>query len=81
MAKSFEVELTEDAEDLIERTRKTANEKGLIFEGDVAGGNITGQGFEGVYKVADGRIVVTIHKKPMVVPWFVVESKIKSFLA
>lgn len=81
MAKSFEVDLTEAVEDLLERTRKTATEGGFTFEGDVAGGNIAGQGFEGVYKVADGRIVVTIHKKPMVVPWFVVESKIKNFLA
>jgi len=81
MAKYFEVELKETPEELIERTRNTASEEGLTFDGDASTGNISGHGFEGVYRITDGRVAITINKKPMVLPWFVIESKIKTFLA
>lgn len=80
MAKFFEVELKENLEELIARTKNTAKEEGLTFDGDTNGGTIKGRGFEGVYKITDGKVAVTINKKPMLVPWLVVESKLKSFL-
>jgi len=81
VAKSFEFELKVPAEELIERTRKAARSEGLAFYGDARAGNIVGHGFEGGYEITDDKIAVTIKKKPLLVPWFAVESKLKSFLA
>lgn len=80
MSKSFEIELREKAEHVFARTRKTAAEGGWHFEGDTRSGNIAGQGFAGTYIVEDRKILVTIHKKPVLIPWFVIESQIRSFL-
>lgn len=81
MAKSYEFKLRESPEELLERTRKAATSEGLAFYGDTRAGSIVGHGFEGGYVITDDKIAVTIKKKPMLVPWFAVESKLKSFLA
>lgn len=81
MAKYFEFALKESPEALLERTREAAMSEGLAFYGDVRTGSITGHGFEGGYEIMDNKIAVTIKKKPLLVPWFAVESKLKSFLA
>lgn len=81
VAKSFEFELKESPEKLLERTRKAASSEGLAFYGDARAGSIAGHGFEGGYEIMEDKIAVTIKKKPLLVPWLAVESKLKSFLA
>ena len=80
MSKSFEIQLREKGEELVTRAQKTAQQEGLHFEGDTESGNIAGMGFEGTYVVEERKILVTIHKKPYLIPWFLVESTIRDFL-
>ncbi len=80
-SRSFQVPLTGDPESLVEKARKTAEETGSSFSGDVSSGSFAGNGVEGEYTVGEDAITVTITRKPLVAPWSLVESKIKSFFS
>ncbi len=79
MSKSLQIELKEDPQALVARAKAIAHKEGISFRGDRTGGNIDGKGFHGNYKIDNNMIILTIHKKPALLPWKLLISKIKSF--
>jgi hypothetical protein len=79
MSKSFSVPFTGDAASLLERARKTAADNGAQVTGDTNKGTFSGRGVEGSYTVSGNAVNVTVDKKPMIIPWSLVESQLKQF--
>ena len=79
MSKSFSVPFTGDATSLLERARKAAADNGAQVTGDTNKGTFSGRGVEGSYIVSGNTINVTVDKKPLVIPWPLVESQLKQF--
>jgi hypothetical protein len=44
-------------------------------------GSFSGDGFSGSFRLGDDYVEIEITKKPMLVPWLAVESKIKSYFS
>ncbi len=79
MSKSFSVNFTGDAASLLARARKTAADNGAQVSGDTNKGSFSGRGVEGSYTVSGNTVNVTVDKKPMIIPWSLVESQLKQF--
>jgi hypothetical protein len=79
MSKSFSVPFTGDTSSLLERTRKIAADNGAQVTGDTNKGTFSGRGVEGSYTISGNTVTVTIDKKPVILPWGLVESQIKQF--
>ncbi len=79
MSKSFSVPFTGDAPSLLARARKTATDNGAQITGDTNKGTFSGRGVEGSYTVSGNTVNVTVDKKPVIIPWSLVESQLKQF--
>jgi hypothetical protein len=81
MARTFRVKLTKSIEETIEKAKKKAAEKGAEFIGDQKAGSYRGKNAEGTYEIDDDQVILTVTKKPPLVPWTFVETKIKKFFS
>jgi len=79
MSKSFSVPFTGDPSSLLERARKAAADNGAQVVGDTNKGTFSGRGVEGSYTVSGNIVNVTVDKKPMIIPWSLVESQLRQF--
>jgi len=79
MARSFSVPFTGDAASLLARARKAATDNGAQVTGDANQGTFSGRGVEGSYTINGNTVTVTIDKKPLIIPWSLVESQLKQF--
>jgi hypothetical protein len=79
MSKSFSVNFSGDAASLLARASKTAADNGAQVIGDAHGGTFSGRGVEGSYTVNGNTVNVTVDKKPVIIPWSLVESQLKQF--
>jgi len=78
-SKTYEITLTQEPVAVIERAREKATSSGVDFQGDENEGNFAGKGLLGTYRIAGPLLTITISKKPMILPWAMIESSIKSF--
>ncbi|MGZ8217279.1 hypothetical protein [Methylomagnum sp.] len=81
MSKSFEVKLNRDPDEIIAQARAAAHKNGIQFSGDGQTGHFVGHGIEGSYLILDDILSVEIAKKPFIVPWSMIESKLRDFFA
>jgi hypothetical protein len=79
MSKSFSVNFTGDPAPLFERARKAAADNGAQITGDTNKGSFSGRGVEGNYTVSGNTVNITVDKKPVIIPWPLVESQLKQF--
>lgn len=79
MSKCFKIEILDNPKNLITKARQAADKKGINFNGDSCSGFFVGQGIEGEYQRIDNNLEVTINKKPMIVPWPIIEASLKNF--
>ncbi len=79
MSKSFSIPFIGDTTSLLERARKAAADNGAQVTGDTHKGTFSGRGVEGSYTVSGNTVNVTVDKKPMIIPWSLVESQLKQF--
>jgi hypothetical protein len=49
--------------------------------GDASAGKFVGHGLEGHYTIAGRTVAITIHRKPMLVPWAMIESRLHEFFS
>ena len=70
-----------DANKLVEKARKSAQDGGAEFSGDEKSGTFAGKGVKGRYVVEGDTVSVTIEKKPFPAPWMLVEKKIRAFFS
>jgi hypothetical protein len=81
MSKRIEVKLNQPAEQLIARAQAGAEKNGVAFAGDASTGNFSGKGIEGSYLIEGEMLKIDISKKPMVMPWALIETSVKKFFA
>lgn len=77
--KSFEVKLKLKAEEVVAKAKAASKSNGVTMEGDHSKGHFNGQGVEGNYHIEGSTLTIRITKKPLIVPWSLLETKIKNF--
>jgi len=81
MSRSTTAKLPYSPDEMLEKARKTAKKAGILFEGDEKTGIFEGKGFGGHYRIVDDQVTLTVTKKPIVMPWKVVESALEKIFS
>ena len=81
MPRSFEFELQQAPDELIGKLKNSALDSGWGFEGDLKSGAFEGDGIKGAYAYDGRTLTVTIHEKPFIAPWPLIENKLRDILA
>ena len=79
MSRTFEINIKQDPEVVVEKAKAAAQRSGASFEGDGRSGVFSGSGVEGKYVVEDKVLRLTITEKPAGIPWTLVETMVHSF--
>lgn len=74
MTRSVTGPLPESAETVVIKLEKLATRYEVEFRGDVNRGYARGKGFHVDYVIVGERCTLTVTRKPMLVPWSVVEK-------
>ena len=77
--KTITAPLNKDPAELVASVRELARHRDASFEGDALSGNFSAQGVSGEYRITDREVVIEIRKKPLLLPWSVVERKVRAF--
>lgn len=82
MPQTYVIELPagKDPGELLARAKAEGKSKGIALVGDIHTGTFKGTA-DGSYVMEDGKITVTVDRKPGFVPWGVVESALKGLFA
>jgi hypothetical protein len=81
VAKTFSVDTRVAPSSLLARARRVAGENGAILVGDERSGRFAHELVKGEYRLAGQKVVVTITGKHWLVPWPVVEVRLRELLA
>jgi hypothetical protein len=81
VAKTFSVDTNIAPSSLLARARRVAGENGAILVGDERSGRFAHELIKGEYRLAGQKVVVTITNKHWLVPWPVVEVRLRELLA
>ncbi len=76
MARTFSIETTLDPPSLWARVRKAARENGATLVGDGRSGRFSHDLITGEYRMV-GRTVAAITDKPPIVPWAIIEARLR----
>jgi len=76
---SFEVPKPENIKSALSETRKKITGSGGSFSGDEESGKFSGKGVDGIYRVGDSAIIITITRKPALYPASAVRSAIEDY--
>lgn len=76
MARSVTGELPIGADVIVEKLRELAVKHDIEFCGDVDKGYAKGKGFHVEYVVRGTSCTLTVTKKPLLVPWSLVEAQL-----
>ena len=68
--------IVEGVEAAAAKVREAGRAKRLAFSGDDVTGSFTGPA-DGTYAVEGDAVKITVEKKPMIVPWGMIESALK----
>jgi len=79
MSRRIEIQLNEDGGRVMERVRATAKNYGAQLVGDDERGQFSGKGIQGTYEIVGDRLAVIISKKPLIMPWGVIENTVRKF--
>ena len=79
MEKTFKFALKDDPEMLIKSAKELAPQNGIFFEGDARSGTFSGHGLNGNYSIENNTMILTISEKPLIIPWSLIEMKLKEF--
>ena len=80
MAQTFEYTLAGDPARKLEQVKAAAAAKGVIFSGDLNGGQFSGGGLTGTYRVNGSTITVAIITKPFIASWAYIDSQLRGFI-
>ena len=81
MARTFSVDTKVAPSSLLARARRAASENGATLVGDERSGRFSHELVRGEYRMAGQRVVVTITDKHWLLPWPVVEVRLRELLA
>jgi hypothetical protein len=80
VAKTYELDTMVNPSSLLARARRVAGENGAILFGDERSGRFAHELIKGEYRLAWQKVVVTITDKHWLVPWPVVEVRLRELL-
>ena len=66
---------------LLARARRTASENGATLVGDERSGRFSHESLKGEYRMVGQAVVVTITEKHWLLPWPVVEARLRQLLS
>jgi hypothetical protein len=81
IARTFSVDTRVSPTSLLARARRAARENGAILVGDERSGRFSHELVKGEYRVVGQKVVVTITDKHWLLPWPVVEVRLRVLLA
>lgn len=81
MNKTITAPLNKDPEELVAQARQKAGEKGASFDGDASQGRFNAMGVVGSYTIGKDAVNIEIIKKPLLIPWSLVEKTVQDFFA
>ncbi|HAG96906.1 MAG: hypothetical protein CMK83_16770 [Pseudomonadales bacterium] len=77
MTRSVTGRLKEDPKVIVERLYRLADKHDVHFTGDSEKGFAKGKGFHVEYLVEGESCTLTVTKKPLLIPWALVESQLE----
>jgi hypothetical protein len=81
VAKTYQLDTLVSPSSLLARARRAARENGATLVGDEGSGRFSHELVRGEYRMAGQRVVVTITDKHWLLPWPVVEVRLRELLA
>jgi LDH2 family malate/lactate/ureidoglycolate dehydrogenase len=81
VSKSFEIQLQGNPDEIVTKAIEAAREHGVEMTGDSQTGHFTGLGIEGSYLISEEILAVKITKKPMIMPWSMIEASLRNYFA
>ena len=80
MARTFSMHTTSNRPTLLSRARRVAVENGATLVGDERSGRFSHEMVRGEYRMVGQTVIVTITEKHWLVPWPVVESRLRALV-
>jgi len=80
MARTFSVDTRVPPSSLLARARRAASKNGAIFLGDERSGRFSHELVKGEYRVVGQKVMATITDKHWLLPWPVVEARLRELL-
>ncbi len=77
--KTYEIQLAQDPRSVVEKARLAAAGNGVKFEGDECQGRFAGHGIEGSYTIQGAQLTIQIARKPIIMPWSMIETSMRKF--
>jgi hypothetical protein len=77
MARTFSIDTAASPSLLLQRARRAASENGVRLDGNEGSGRFWHRMLEGNYRRLDRRVIVTITRKHRLVPWSVLEGRLR----
>jgi hypothetical protein len=79
MSKKFELVLSVSPSDFLHKARSSAQSSGVELNGDESGGRFSGKGIEGAYEIQGNVLAIRILKKPLLMPWALIEMAVRDY--
>ena len=80
MAKTYQLDTMVSPSSLLARARRAASENGATLVGDERSGRFSHKSLKGEYRMVGQTVVVTITEKHWLLPWPVVEVRLRQLL-
>jgi hypothetical protein len=80
MARTFSVNTRIAPSSLLARARRTADENGAAIVGDEGSGRFAHELVRGEYRMLGDTVIVTITDKHWLLPWSIVEARLKELV-
>jgi hypothetical protein len=80
VAKTYELDTTVSPSSLLARAKKAAHANGAILVGDERSGRFSHELAKGEYRMVGRRIIVTVTDKHWLLPWSVVEVRLRELV-
>ena len=80
MAKTFSIETTVAPSSLLARARRMASDNGATLVGDEGSGRFSHEMARGEYRTLGRTVIVTITDKHWLLPWPVVEARLRELV-
>lgn len=80
MARTFSMDTTVDPLSLLARAKRVAKDKGATLVSRKESGRFSHAMLRGEYRIVGQTVTITITDKHWMVPWSVVESRLREFI-
>jgi len=80
VARTFSIETAVEPLSLLARVNRVASENGAILVGDERSGRFSHDMVKGQYRMVGRTVIVTIIEKHWLIPWPIVESRLRALI-